>query len=370
VDLPERPAATPPDHGIAILTVVPHSTAYLFGIKPGDVLLEYNGKALRTRNDLAAVPSGDKPIRVPVKLWRDGEVRSLETAAGPLGIQSNPNRPAAQVILAQRAAAEVLHPGARGENLAPLPGTRREVQAIAALFPSGQVTTLLGPEATESSLQELAQSGALKQYRFLHLATHGQANPSVALSSAVFLAAEPERPAASADPAALESAPDGQITAEQIVRTWELDADLVVLSACESGLGRNAGGEGYLGFAQALFVKGARSLVLSQWKLDDKATALLMTRFYQNLLGRRAGLSQPMSKATALDEAKRWLRELTVEAAGSELDALERGTVRPLVAEADGPSPRAASSAPKPAGVRPYAHPYYWASFILIGDPQ
>src|SRR5262249_45350100 len=130
----------------------------------------------------------------PIKFWRDGEIRSLEIAAGPLGIQSNSNRPAAQVVLAQRAAAEVLHPGARGENLAPLPATRREVQAIAALFPSGQSTILLGPDATESKLQQLAQAGALKNYRFLHLATHGQANPSVALSSAVFLAAEPGRP--------------------------------------------------------------------------------------------------------------------------------------------------------------------------------
>src|SRR5262249_8512872 len=160
---------------------------------------------------------------------------------------SNPNRPTAQIVLAQRAAAEVLEPGIRGENLAPLPGTRREVQAIAALFPSGQVTTLLGPEATESKLQQLAQSRALNAYRFLHLATHGKANPHVALSSAVFLADEPERSTSlSTDPAALEAVPDGQITAEQIVRTWELDADLVVLSACESGLGRYAGGEGYL----------------------------------------------------------------------------------------------------------------------------
>src|SRR5204863_5736568 len=108
------------------------------------------------------------------------------------------------------------------------------------------------------------------------------------------------RPAA-ADPAAVESAPDGRVTAEQIVRTWDLDADLVVLSACESGLGRYAGGEGYLGFAQALFVRGARSLILSQWRVDDQATALLMTRFYQNLLGRRAGLTSPLPKAQALD---------------------------------------------------------------------
>jgi tetratricopeptide (TPR) repeat protein len=367
---PNGPAPAPPDHGIAILAVVPHGTADLFGIKAGDVLLEYNGKVLQAPSDLSVVPAGDKATRVPVKLWRDGEVRSLEIAAGPLGIQSNPDRPAAQVVLARRAATEVLHPAARGATLTPLLGTRREVQAIAALFPKDQATTLLGPEATESNLQHLAQSGALKNYRFLHLATHGKANPSVALSSAIFLAAEPDRPAASADPAALESAPDGQVTAEQIVRTWELDADLVVLSACESGLGRYAGGEGYLGFAQALFVKGAKSLVLSQWKVDDKATALLMTRFYQNLLGKRSGLSQPLPKAEALDEAKHWLRNLTADQAGTELAALERGTVRPLVEDADGPAPRAAASSPQPAGVRPYAHPYYWASFILIGDPR
>jgi Flp pilus assembly protein TadD len=367
---PSGPAPTPPDHGIAILAVVPQSTADIFGIKTGDVLLEYNGKALRTAKDLAVVPAGNRAIKVPIKFWRDGEVRSLEIAAGRLGIQSNPDRPAAQVVLAQRAAAEVLSPRARAEGFSPLPGTRREVQAIAAMFPTGQVTTLLGPEATESKLQELVQSGALKTCRYIHLATHGKANPDMALSSAVFLAADPERPAASADPAGLESAPDGQITAEQIVRTWDLDADLVVLSACESGLGRYAGGEGYLGFAQALFVKGAKSLVLSQWKVDDQATALLMTRFYQNLLGKRSGLSQPLPKAAALDEAKRWLRDLTAEEAGTELAALDRGTVRPLVVEADGPAPRTAASVPKPADVRPFAHPYYWTSFILIGDPQ
>jgi tetratricopeptide (TPR) repeat protein len=366
---PSGPAPTPPDHGLAILAIVPHSTADLFGLKPGDVLLEYYGKVLQSPSDLTVVPAGDKAIKVPIKFWRDGEVRSLEIAAGPLGIQPNPNRPAAQVILAQRAAAEVLHPAARGAALTALPGTRREVQAIAALFPTGQATTLLGKEATESNLQQLAQSGALKTYRFLHLATHGKANPDVAFSSAVFLAAEPDGAAKSADPAAPESAPDGRITAEQIVRTWELDADLVVLSACESGLGRYAGGEGYLGFAQALFVKGAKSLVLSQWKVDDQATELLMTRFYQNLLGRRAGLAGPLPKVEALDEAKRWLRELTAEEVGGELAALERGPVRPL-AQVEGPAPVDRSSAPGSSGVRPYAHPYYWASFILIGDPR
>jgi CHAT domain-containing protein len=292
----------------------------------------------------------------------------------------DPNRPVEQVVLAQRAAAEVLGSGVRAEGLAPLEGTRREVQAIAALFPNDQVTTLLGPQATESNLQRLAASGALKHYRFLHLATHGQANPSVALSSALFLAAESERPAAPADPVALEAAPDGQVTAEQIVRTWELDADLVVLSACESGLGRYAGGEGYLGFAQALFVKGARSLVLSLWKVDDQATALLMERFYRNLLGQRPGLEEPLPKAEALQEAKAWLRGLTAGEIDGELAARDRGTVRPL-APSDGPAPRDTPVSPKrvllkrrpvarPESLRRYEHPSFWAGFILVGNPD
>jgi CHAT domain-containing protein len=213
-------------------------------------------------------------------------------------------------------------------------------------------------------VQGLARSRGLKAFGYLHFAAHGESDPLHAYRSALILAPDPDH---SADPLALEG--DGTITAEQIARTWELDAELVVLSACESGLGRAAGGEGYLGFAQPLLAKGARSLVLSLWKVDDQATALLMTRFYQNLLGQRPGLSRPLPKAAALEEAKRWLRVLTADEVGSELAALDRGTVRPL-AKADGPVSHTASSASQPAGVRPYAHPYYWAAFILIGDPR
>jgi CHAT domain-containing protein len=131
----------------------------------------------------------------------------------------------------------------------------------------------------------------------------------------------------------------------------------VVLSACETGLGRAAGGEGYLGFAQPLFARGARSLVLSLWKVDDDATALLMTRFYQNLLGKRAGLSAPLAKAEALAEAKRWLCGLGPEEAGMALSALPRGSI---VRRAPAAAP---SSSP-----RPYDEPKYWAGFILVGS--
>src|SRR5262249_14054229 len=159
----------------------------------------------------------------------------------------------------------------------------------------------------------------------------------------------------------------GRVTAEQIVRTWDLDAELVVLSACESGLGRYAGGEGYLGFAQAIFVKGARGLVLSQWKVDDRATALLMARFYRNLLGRRGEHSKRMTKADAVHEAKAWLRGLTADEVGGELAAMDRGPVRPLAKDGGGAA-KITSRAPDPTSVRPYSHPYYWAAFVLIGD--
>jgi CHAT domain-containing protein len=353
----------PPDHGLLVVQIEPNGIADLFGVRPGDILLEYNGTPLTPRADLKEVAAEGGPKPVALRLWRAGEVRPLEVAAGPLGAQLD-DRPAAPIVLAQRAAAEVLNP-ARGEPQIRLPGSRREVATIAGLFPTGRVTTILGDAARESVVQDLARSGRLKGFGYLHFAAHGRHDPRSAYRTALLLAPDPDR---SADATAFDT--DGEITAEQIARTWELDADLIVLSACETALGMQAGGEGFLGFAQPLLAKGARSLVLSLWKVDDKVTALLMARFYQNLLGKRPGLGKPMPKAEALDEAKRWLRDLTADEAGSERAALDRGTVRPLVDQADSPAPRAGSSTAQPAGVRPYAHPYHWASFILIGDPR
>jgi CHAT domain-containing protein len=95
--------------------------------------------------------------------------------------------------------------------------------------------------------------------------------------------------------------------------------------------------------------------------VDDTATALLMVRFYENLLGRRAGLRAPMPKAEALTEAKRWLRGLTAKEAetlAKDLPAAER------IGIASGRARPVASTS------RPYEHPYYWAAFVLIGDPR
>src|SRR4029453_9422392 len=101
-----------------------------------------------------------------------------------------------------------------------LPGTRREVEAVAGLFPGGAATTILGARACESTVQGLARSGQLKGYRYLHFATHGESDPRFAYRTALILAPDPE---SSADSTAQET--DGTITAEQIARTWALDAD-------------------------------------------------------------------------------------------------------------------------------------------------
>ena len=155
---------------------------------------------------------------------------------------------------------------------------------------------------------------------------------------------------------------EGRLTAERILRAWKLDAELVTLSACESGLGRYAGGEGYLGFSQALFLAGARSLVVSQWQVDDTATALLMTRFYENLLGTPEKTVKPLPKAEALAEAKRWLRGLSPDDVKQLTKDLPTRGTRGRV------EPRNKGDAP--AAVHGYDHPYYWSGFILVGDPR
>ena len=167
----------------------------------------------------------------------------------------------------------------------------------------------------------------------------------------MILAPDPDR---SADPLAFDS--DGTITAEQIAAPGRLDADLVVLSACESGLGRVAGGEGYLGFDDSLFAKGARSLALSLWKVDDDATALLMTRFYQNLLGTRAGLKPPR-QGRGVGGVQGVAAGAGPEEVGEALAVFPRGLIV-----------RREAVASKPA--RPYADPTYWAGFVLIGSPD
>jgi CHAT domain-containing protein len=104
------------------------------------------------------------------------------------------------------------------------------------------------------------------------------------------------------------------------------------------------------------------------WKVDDTATALLMERFYQNVLGRREGLKGPLPKAEALAEAKTWLRGLSREEVLRRAATLSQGVER---AKGRKMLPLLPAATPAAAGAkeaRPYAHPYFWAAFVLIGD--
>ena len=242
----------------------------------------------------------------------------------------------------------------RTGDLRQLPWTRAEVEGVARLWPEASV--LLGPEASEQALVAMARAGRLSHFRVLHFATHALVDDdrpeasalvlsSVDLSQANSTATDVTATdvtatnATTTDSTAVEASPcDGLVTAQEILREWKLRADLVTLSACASGLGREVLGEGYVGFAHAFLQVGARCLLVSLWPVDDQSTALLMRRFYENWIGAPGAEdanrnSSGMSKAAALREAKAWLRRY----AG-------------------------------PSGVRRYTHPYYWAGFILLGD--
>jgi CHAT domain-containing protein len=288
-----------------------------------------------------------------VQVWRDGQTLDVQVQPGRLGVGLA--RDPAPTALGQRRAADALLRGGRGADPEPLPGTRREVEALARLFPKADV--LLGSDASEQRLEQLARDGALKQYRYLHLATHGVIDVAEPKRSALLLARDrlPD-PLAQAGRRVYE----GRLTMAAMLNDWQLEAGLVVLSACETALGPEGGGDGFVGFSQALLLAGARSLVVSLWKVDDTATALLMTRFYQNLLGKREGLKAPLPKAEALREANDWLRGLTVE-------QIDRGVARLPKLERGGERARAGGAA---AEAHPYAQPYYWSAFILIGDPD
>jgi CHAT domain-containing protein len=104
--------------------------------------------------------------------------------------------------------------------------------------------------------------------------------------------------------------------------------------------------------------------------VDDQATALLMQRFYANLLGRRGGLTGPMAKAEALREAKAWLQSLRRAEALALTAELWGGVARGKGAQGRQAVERAAAVPAVGADDRPYAPPHYWAAFVLAGDPD
>ena len=192
----------------------------------------------------------------------------------------------------------------RGFSLTRLPFTRDEVLGISNLYPASQRQIYLGEDARE----ETVKSEKLDAYRYIHFASHGFIDETHPERSGIMFSRAPH------------SNEDGVLQMGEIMRL-KLNADLVTLSACSTGLGKLVNGEGVLGLTRAFFYAGARNVAVSLWNVNDSATATLMKSFYGNL-------NRGLPKSAALRQAKL---------------SLLRGE-NPL-----------------------WRHPYFWAAFVLVG---
>ncbi len=191
----------------------------------------------------------------------------------------------------------------RDEPLSPLPDAEKEVNALGRLYGPGS-RVLIGPKAQEATMKSEAS-----KFKVLHFATHAILDDRNPLYSHIIL-----------------SRTDNDQHEDGLLESWELmkldlNAELAVLSACETARGHVAAGEGIIGMSWALFVAGSPAAVVSQWKVDSARSSELMIEFHRNLVQKRG-----VGKSEALRQA-----------------ALKvfRGS---------------------------YNHPAYWAGFILIGD--
>jgi len=180
-----------------------------------------------------------------------------------------------------------------------------EVKQIASLFDEGLTEIYLREEATE---ENLTQNDQLSSFRYIHFATHGITDDQNPENSCLVLSRGASTPE------------DGYLRASEI-SNMALQADLVVLSACQTGLGRMIRGEGMIGLSRSFMYAGAYSLMASLWNVSDNSTSILMNRFYTNLI------KEGLNKAEALREAR--------------LSMIKDGE---------------------------FAHPFYWAPFILTGS--
>jgi CHAT domain-containing protein len=173
-----------------------------------------------------------------------------------------------------------------------LPFSRYEAESIIALTPK-----VTGLKATDfNASRALAMSRQLSQYRIVHFATHGLLNSErPELSGLVFSLVDREG-----------KQQDGFLRLHEIYNL-QLNADLVVLSACETGLGKEIKGEGLIGLTRGFMYSGAPRVVASLWNVDDFATAELMKLFYQRMLkdGLPAGAALRASQLE-LSRQKRW----------------------------------------------------------------
>jgi len=255
----------------------------------------------------------------------------------------------------------------KGKNIVTeLPATKFEGKFIASLL---NVKPMMRGDALEGKIRKMLSP------RILHIATHGfffQDNDWNEISKAgrMDFGSNLERLAAKLENPLLRSglvlagyntyqrggglpseAEDGTLTALDVSEMDLSGTELVVLSACGTGLGDIRVGEGVFGLRRTFALAGAKTLIVSLWPVDDLATMLLMNRFYGNLLKRK------MPKAESLREAQLYLRGLTGGEVAKKIDSegmQEHFDSKPYEAHQD---------------EKPFSDPKFWGAFICIGDP-
>ena len=241
------------------LIVMPQQDLFLV---PFSALQDEQGRYLIERYSLAMAPS------IQVLDRTQQQAQRLQQAGIRLGdrplIVGNPTMP----LLPSRG------PNATRSQLAPLPSAEAEAEAVARLLKS---EPLIGAAATKAAVLEQVEQASL-----IHLATHGILDAKHGLDSAIALA-----------PSGDETN-DGWLTARDLL-SLKLNAQLVVLSACNTGQGAISG-DGIIGLSRSLLAAGAPSAIVTQWAVPDAPTAFLMTRFYEFL-------GQGLDKAAALRQA-------------------------------------------------------------------
>jgi CHAT domain-containing protein/tetratricopeptide (TPR) repeat protein len=197
-----------------------------------------------------------------------------------------------------------------GAGLSVLAEAEAQARAIGRVYGTTRARVVLGAEATSRQFRDDAG-----QYAIVHVAAHGVLDDLNPLHSYLVLGRKASEPA------------DAAILEAYSLMQLPLRADLVVLSACETGRGRVGDGEGLIGMSWALFAAGAPSAVVSQWKVDAASSTALMTTFHQLINAQLTKTGRVGGRSAALRQAA-----LTMLHGGS------------------------------------YSHPFYWAPFVLIGD--
>lgn len=270
----------------SLLTIIPHGT--LFQV-PFAALMDSRGRYLIEDYALHYVPAG-----ALLEYTAKKKAEALKRPQRFLIVASPANLP----------------PGADGKALPPLPGSLREAKRVARLMSPGDVILLAGDHATENRVRDLAAEVSVA-----HFATHGVLLDRRPFDSFLALAG-------------------GALTAREIYGL-RLDAQLVVLSACRTALGR-VSGDGILGLTRAFFYAGTPSVVATLWDVADDPTALLLEEFYR--VRRRTN-----NNSGSLRSAQMAL-----------IEALRAGRVKAATSAGPIPLPE---------------HPMFWAGFVLQGEP-